>query len=164
MSQEPKIRTMLPSWLLHQHGPLKAPSPSTLLTTALVLAGAYILGQALYLATMHPLAAIPGPRLCAITRIPYWYYSLRGRDVQWMHSLHQRYGPQIRYSPSDVSHTAAVAWTEVYDVRKGLGENPKTPDFNLQPANGREIPHAVEVTNGGALTRLGYRSAGFTDG
>jgi hypothetical protein len=164
MSQEPKAGTMLPSWLLHQHGPLEAPSPSTLLMTALVLAGAYILGQALYLAILHPLAAIPGPRLCAITRIPYWYHSFQGRDVQWVNSLHQRYGPQIRYSPSDVSHTAAAAWTEIYDARKGLGENPKTTDFNLQPVNGRELPYTEEVINGGVLTRPGHRSAGFTDG
>lgn len=152
MSQAPKGATMLPDWDLSQRGPLEAPSASTLLMTALVLAGAYFLGQALYLATLHPLAAIPGPWLCAITRLPYWYHSLRGRDVQWMHGLHRRYGPQVRYSPFDVSHTAPAAWSEIYDPRKGLGENPKTADFNLQPVNGTGRPSVKEAYEEGALT------------
>ena len=75
----------------------------------------------------------------AITRIPYWYYFLRGRDVPWLHGLHLRYGPELRFGPTDVSYTAARAWQEVQGYERGQPENPKANDSFLQPVNGTLI-------------------------
>lgn len=56
-----------------------------MLTAVLVvigLLGAYLLANAIYSVTFHPLADVPGPKLCAISRIPYWLVALSGDDVQ----------------------------------------------------------------------------------
>ena len=50
------------------------------------IVGYYVL-TVIYSLTLHPLAVVPGPKLCAISRIPYWIVHVRGRDVHWMHQL-----------------------------------------------------------------------------
>lgn len=106
------------------------------LTVCAALAVAYVLGQAIYSFTLHPLASVPGPKLCAVSRLPYWYYYFKGRDVQWIHQLHVQYGPEVRFGPMDISYTAARAWQDVHGFQKGQAENPKAPEFSVQPVNG----------------------------
>lgn len=102
----------------------------------LVLA-AYLAGSSIYAVTFHPLAGIPGPKLCAISRLPYWVAYYRGVDVSWMNRLHQRYGPVVRFGPTDLSYTAADAWQDIHGLVKGQPENPKAPEFSVQPVNGK---------------------------
>lgn len=106
------------------------------LTVGAALAVAYVLGQAIYALTLHPLASIPGPKLCAVSRLPYWYYYFRGRDVHWLHQLHLRYGPELRFGPTDISYTAARAWQDIHGFPKGQTESVKAPEFSVQPVNG----------------------------
>jgi hypothetical protein len=42
---------------------------------------AYYLLNAICSVTLHPFAALAGPKVCAITRIPYWLAHMRGKDV-----------------------------------------------------------------------------------
>lgn len=97
------------------------------------LLAVYLLGSAIYSITLHPLADVPGPKICAITGIPYWLVALRGDDIEWMKSLHEQYGPVVRFGPTDLSYTAAQAWDDVH----GPKVQEKAQEFSVQPINGK---------------------------
>lgn len=125
---------------------------STLLAVAVGAVG-LVLARALYLATLHPLASVPGPRLCAVSRLPYWYHYFQGRDVVWMHRLHQRYGPCVRFGPTDVDFTTVAARFDIFEAWRGVSENPKATDFHIQPLNGGCC--AAEARRGQAADEAG---------
>lgn len=106
--------------------------PAILLVLASLAAG-YYLATALYsLSSLHPLADVPGPKLCAVSRLPYWLASVRGEDVGWMKRLHDAYGPVVRFGPADLSYTAAQAWQDIHGPRV----TEKALEFSVQPVNG----------------------------
>ncbi|KAF4785653.1 hypothetical protein HER10_EVM0008443 [Colletotrichum scovillei] len=92
----------------------------------------YLIGSAIYNVTLHPLADVPGPKICAITRIPYWLVALKGEDIEWMKSLHEAYGPVVRFGPTDLSYTAGEAWNDIH----GPKVTEKAQEFSVQPVNG----------------------------
>ncbi|KXH54221.1 hypothetical protein CSAL01_02283 [Colletotrichum salicis] len=92
----------------------------------------YFIGSAIYNVTLHPLADVPGPKICAITRIPYWRVALKGDDIEWMKSLHEKYGPVVRFGPTDLSYTAGEAWNDIH----GPKVTEKAQEFSVQPVNG----------------------------
>jgi hypothetical protein len=98
----------------------------------IAILGLYLVGNAIYYVTLHPLANIPGPKICGVTRIPYWLASLKGEDVKWMKGLHDRYGPVVRFGPTDVSYTAGEAWNDIH----GPKVTEKAQEFSVQPVNG----------------------------
>lgn len=102
----------------------------------LCLLVAYLTASTVYSLTLHPLADVPGPRLCAISRIPYWLEYMRGADVLWMHRLHTQYGPVLRFGPTDLSYTTAEAWKDIHGYGRGNSENGKAQEFSVQPVNG----------------------------
>lgn len=109
-----------------------------MLTTVLVvigLLGAYLLANAIYSVTFHPLADVPGPKLCAISRIPYWLVALSGDDVQWMKKLHDQYGPVLRFGPTDLSFATGQAWHDIH----GPKVTEKAQEFSVQPVNGESV-------------------------
>ncbi|KAK8088284.1 hypothetical protein PG997_003245 [Apiospora hydei] len=108
------------------------------------IALAYLVTSSVYAITLHPLASVPGPKLCAISRLPYWLAYFRGVDVYWLNRLHQRYGPVVRFGPTDLSYTAAEAWQDIHGFAKGQPENPKAPEFSVQPVNG--VPSMLTAT------------------
>ena len=93
----------------------------------------YIIGTSIYSITFHPLASIPGPKLCGITRIPYCLVLIQGEDVKWMKALHDRYGPVVRFGPMDVSYATGEAWNEI----AGRKDSEKALEFSIQPINGK---------------------------
>ncbi|KXJ85148.1 benzoate 4-monooxygenase cytochrome P450 [Microdochium bolleyi] len=90
----------------------------------------------IYSVIFHQLASFPGPRFAAISRFPYWIQVFRGRDQHWVHALHEKYGPVVRYGPTDLSFSSAQAWRDVYGHVKGRSSQAKADDYGLQPANG----------------------------
>lgn len=92
----------------------------------------YYFASALYFVTLHPLASLPGPIFCAISRIPYWYFSFRGVDVPWMKRLHDKYGPVVRFGPTDLSYASAEGWQAI----GGAKVQEKAVEFFPQPVNG----------------------------
>ncbi|KAK7951088.1 uncharacterized protein PG986_006816 [Apiospora aurea] len=104
----------------------------------------YLVTSSVYAITLHPLASVPGPKLCAISRLPYWLAYFRGVDVYWLNRLHQRHGPVVRFGPTDLSYTAAEAWQDIHGFAKGQPENPKAPEFSVQPVNG--VPSMLTAT------------------
>ena len=108
-----------------------------MLETLVFLAGCfalYTVGVSIYYITLHPLASIPGPKICGITRIPYWLVSLKGEDVKWMKGLHDKYGPVVRFGPTDVSYATAEAWNDI----NGRKDSEKAQEFSVQPVNGKQ--------------------------
>ena len=94
----------------------------------------YTVGVSIYYITLHPLASIPGPKICGITRIPYWLVAVKGEDVKWMKGLHDKYGPVVRFGPTDVSYATAEAWNDI----NGRKDSEKAQEFSVQPVNGKK--------------------------
>lgn len=119
--------------------------PTTILTVICI----FVIAKATYNLTLHPLAHLPGPKLCAITRFPYWYRVFTGRDAHWIHELHETYKSDvIRFGPSDASFTSPQAWRDTQGhVKKGQLLPDKAPDYGMQAANGESFsmcpPHVV---------------------
>jgi len=62
-----------------------------------------VLATAVYRVTLHPLANIPGPRLWAITRLPYFYNLAIGCLHFRIHELHEQYGLVVRVAPGEIT-------------------------------------------------------------
>lgn len=67
---------------------------------------------------MHPLAKVPGPRLYGASNLPYLYWLLSGRWPFVLKELHDKYGPAVRFTPSDVSYITPTAWQTIYGHKK----------------------------------------------
>lgn len=67
----------------------------------------WVLSLAIYRACFHPFAKIPGPKLYAITDLPYFYHVSRGAWVRKLQEFHEKYGQVVRFGPKDVSFTTA---------------------------------------------------------
>ncbi|KAK8011102.1 Cytochrome P450 monooxygenase alt3 [Apiospora arundinis] len=80
-----------------------------------------ILVRIIYNLYFHPLRNFPGPRLWAISRIPWHYVNLRGRITWRIRELHDQYGPVVRIAPDELSYTTSSAWKKIYGQR--------TPEF-----------------------------------
>ncbi|KAH7048404.1 putative toxin biosynthesis cytochrome P450 monooxygenase [Macrophomina phaseolina] len=77
----------------------------------------WLVGSAIYNAFVHPLRHYPGPRLNAISRIPYTVSLLQGRNPQYIKSLHDAYGPVVRINPNELSYIDGQAWRDIYALR-----------------------------------------------
>lgn len=111
----------------------------TAATTILAVTAAYLLATIIHSATLHPLARFPGPASCAVSRIPFWVACITGTQVRWMHKLHVRYGPIVRYSPNDLSFVddGGSVWKALHNRHeKGGREFAKAKEWFVTPANG----------------------------
>ena len=86
----------------------------------------------------HPLSGFPGPRLWAISRLPYVWTLIKGDLTQRTHELHQRYGPIVRLAPNELSFIDGQAWRDIYDHHQGRPNFPKNPLWKASAANGIE--------------------------
>ncbi|KAI1060195.1 hypothetical protein LB506_011282 [Fusarium annulatum] len=57
---------------------------------------------------------MPGPKLWALTDLVYLSYVVRGQWPAKLKTLHDGYGPVLRFGPSDVSSIAPETWKTVY--------------------------------------------------
>ncbi|KAL4781968.1 cytochrome P450 [Aspergillus varians] len=96
--------------------------PITGAVVTIVLAS--LIGVALYRLCFDPLAKYPGPALCAISRLPFLYYTATGKHSRWIHNLHEHYGEIVRTAPDEVSCTNPDAWKEIYGY--GSADQPVT--------------------------------------
>ncbi|CAG7558796.1 unnamed protein product [Fusarium equiseti] len=79
--------------------------------TALVL---YTTIRTIYNVFFHPLSKVPGPKLYAVTQLPYLWNITRGQWMYRLSDLHDQYGPVVRYAPNDVSFITADAYKNIY--------------------------------------------------
>ncbi|KAK7531677.1 cytochrome P450 71A23 [Phyllosticta citribraziliensis] len=77
----------------------------------------YIVGSIFYNLFLHPLRKYPGPKLWAISRLPWNWVNLHGRLAWRLRELHQQYGPVVRIAPDELSYTTSGAWKKIYGQR-----------------------------------------------
>ena len=74
----------------------------------------YVLGKVIYNLYFHPLNAFPGPKLWAVSRVPWNWVNLQGRLCWKLVEVHQEYGPVVRVAPDELSYTTGTAWKKIY--------------------------------------------------
>nr|A0A1B4XBI3.1 RecName: Full=Cytochrome P450 monooxygenase sdnT; AltName: Full=Sordarin/hypoxysordarin biosynthesis cluster protein C [Sordaria araneosa]BAV32164.1 cytochrome P450 monooxygenase [Sordaria araneosa] len=98
------------------------------LTTCFVCAFAVsFVALAIYRAHLHPLAAIPGPKLAALSSAWQAYHARNGRMLVLGKTLHAVYGPIVRVGPNEVWLNSPDAFRSIY----GAGNGYEKSDFYL---------------------------------
>lgn len=66
--------------------------------------------------------AFPGPRLYAITSLPFDISGIQGTQYKLLAALHERYGPIVRVRPNELSYIDGCIWKDVFTIRPGHEE------------------------------------------
>lgn len=93
----------------------------------------YILNLAIHRLLFSALARFPGPRLWALTRLPYVISLLRGNLAQDIRQIHEEYGDAVRVAPNEVSFATPDAWRDVHTTRSCQRPFPKNPLWYQPP-------------------------------
>ncbi|PSR97238.1 cytochrome P450 monooxygenase [Coniella lustricola] len=79
---------------------------------------------------LSPLSKIPGPKLWAISGLPYAYMHITGQGHKRVRELHEKYGDAVRVAPRIVVFRDARSWKQLLGHRKaGTLENLRDPVF-----------------------------------
>lgn len=78
---------------------------------------AYAICKVIYNVLLHPNRAFPGPLLARATVITSQRKLLQGQSHKWLQSLHQVYGPVVRFAPNELSFIEPEVWKDVYGHR-----------------------------------------------
>ncbi|KAM5352896.1 hypothetical protein ACJ41O_005618 [Fusarium nematophilum] len=101
---------------------------SLILLSALALL--YSLCTVVYNLFLHPLRKYPGPKLWAISRLPFSYTWLSGSAHKKIFELHRQYGDVVRIAPNELIFGYPESFNDIMGHRKrGQDENGKDPDF-----------------------------------
>ncbi|KAI0163984.1 benzoate 4-monooxygenase cytochrome P450 [Xylariaceae sp. FL1272] len=92
-------------------------SPLILLVTSVICLRVF--GSVVYNLFFHPNSRFPGPKLAAISNVPYSYWFLSGRQPFKILHLHLKYGPAVRVAPNELSFNSATSWKDIYGIRPG---------------------------------------------
>ncbi|EON61526.1 hypothetical protein W97_00741 [Coniosporium apollinis CBS 100218] len=143
----------------HAFGQLsKLVQPTRILVAAGGFLVIYCLLQALqiiYNTFFHPLRRYPGPKLAAVTKLPYQRSRISGNQVAWITSLHSRYGDVVRVAPNELSYIDGQAWKDIYGFQKaGKGENPKDTSFYGIEAHGSQSIITMNEQDHGRVRRI----------
>ncbi|KAG6363896.1 hypothetical protein INS49_008999 [Diaporthe citri] len=85
---------------------------------------AYLLSYCVYQLIFSPLRKFPGPKLWAVSYIPYVRLYTSGNGHREILRLHQKHGPIVRVGPTHLSINHPDGMQDVRGHRK-TGENPK---------------------------------------
>ena len=97
------------------------------------------MARGFYLVYFHPLASIPGPKLWAVSRLPYINSIFKGTYVHDLRKLHEKYGEAVRTAPDEVSFATPQAWPDIFDQRSDQETFVKNPRWYKLP-NGQPDP------------------------
>lgn len=86
----------------------------------------------IYLAFFHPLSKYPGPKLWAISRIPWAYHVICGDLWHLLDEFHDHYGPVVRIAPDELTYSSPRSWKDIYGAKPQLLKDPRsmTPPLN----------------------------------
>lgn len=100
-----------------------------------VIAG--LVCRIVYRVLLHPLSKYPGPKLAAISNLPYIKWSVTGQLHSRIRELHERHGDVVRIRPNSLTFSDPQAWTDIYGHRKaGAPPFRKDPEFYIPSSNG----------------------------
>lgn len=89
--------------------------------SGVVLVAVAILNFALLaLANLLRVRGVPGPKLYALTKWRLAYDDWKGIRTKTIHNLHQKYGPVVRISPSEISFNSLSALKTIYGAGSGF--------------------------------------------
>jgi cytochrome P450 len=77
----------------------------------------YTIARIFYNVFLHPLRSYPGPLLGRATAIYSHKHNLSGDFHLFLHKLHLKYGPVVRYAPTEISYIEADVYKDVYGHR-----------------------------------------------
>ncbi|KAF3003269.1 hypothetical protein E8E14_003830 [Neopestalotiopsis sp. 37M] len=89
---------------------------------------------------LHPLRSYPGPKLWAISDLPFTYTSnISGTGIRKISEFHRRYGAIVRIGPNRLAMDGSIAWPQVYG-RRLAGQ----PEFEKAPGIfARGVEHGI---------------------
>ncbi|KAL2846419.1 cytochrome P450 [Aspergillus pseudoustus] len=64
----------------------------------------------------NPLASIPGPEITKWTDLILKYYTVLGQRPRYVHALHEKYGPIVRVSPTEIDISDIPAAREIHRI------------------------------------------------
>jgi cytochrome P450 len=65
-----------------------------------------------------------------VSNLPAAWQLWHGTHTYWIHRLHQKYGPVVRVTPTELSYTDGRAWKDIYGhAHKDHRVNGKEPRF-----------------------------------
>ncbi|MCJ1401581.1 hypothetical protein MMC11_004797 [Xylographa trunciseda] len=96
----------------------------------------YLAYNVIYNLYFHPLAKIPGPWYCRITRLPWDYWQLTGYLHKHTKEVHLQYGEVVRLAPNELSFASAQAWHDIFGYNKAKVQWPRHPARVPQGNNG----------------------------
>lgn len=88
-----------------------------------------------YLLKFHSLSSFPGPKLWAVSRLPWAWSVIKGDLWQSLQRLHDDYGPVVRIAPDEIAVSSASVWKDVYAIRPALIKDPRSVTPPLNQAN-----------------------------
>jgi averantin hydroxylase len=90
-----------------------------------------------YRLLLHPLRQYPGPRLWAVSRLPYIRSTVKGTIVRDLEALHKKYGTVIRVAPDELSYIDPQAVAAIYQSSPEMPKDPMhLPPFHKGAAPG----------------------------
>lgn len=88
-----------------------------------------LLVDALYSLYLSPLSAFPGPRICAVSRIPHLIATIQGKQLPWQVELHEKYGGIVRVAPDALTVVDERGWADILGSTKvakhGMAKDPR---------------------------------------
>ncbi|ROW15980.1 hypothetical protein VPNG_02629 [Cytospora leucostoma] len=121
--------------------------PSTLQGVFLLLGtwALYIIAEVFYNAFLHPLAKVPGPWYCRVSKLPWDYWQWTGRLPQHTARVHAKFGEVVRIGPNELSFANQEAWNDIFAKVPGKEQWPRHPRRVPQGKNG---PQSIMNTAG----------------
>lgn len=80
---------------------------------------------------LSPLSSIPGPWYAAVTDFWFTWIFVRFRRVRTIDSLHKKYGPVVRVSPSRVIFADVDTYKHVYGTMAKVDKHPMYKTFTM---------------------------------
>ncbi|OJJ47271.1 hypothetical protein ASPZODRAFT_151782 [Penicilliopsis zonata CBS 506.65] len=118
----------------------------TVAWSLLLAISVWLLHSVLYNIIFHPLRKFPGPRLAAISNLPFVYWSFKGVLHSRIKELHDQYGDVVRIKPNALDYRTPGALKDIYGHRKqGTGTFIKDPGFYTESTTGPHILVASEA-------------------
>ncbi|KAF5973213.1 cytochrome P450 monooxygenase monooxygenase [Fusarium coicis] len=94
-----------------------SPASRVILTISTLSLTAFLI-SIIYELSFSPLSKFPGPKLCAISRIPHLIATASGRQLPWLINLHNKYGGVVRIAPDALTFTDERAWADICGASK----------------------------------------------
>jgi len=106
----------------------------------------YAIGHAVYRVFLHPLAKIPGPWYYPITALFHMRHRIKGDWDRHLKTLHDKYGPLVRYTDKHVSFISADAWHTIYGHKNQVDRHfPK--DMEAYGRDGKQQSDIIDANN-----------------